>query len=93
MKVWLGGQLSCGRMSETKTKVDLKYELDEYDDGTKKSVVVDCKNHRQNIYRSKSRTFQFYVVCRVHDEKELEDIIDKIPESIRFKFRKEVVAQ
>ena len=46
MKVWLRGQLSCGRMSETKTKVDLKYELDEYDDGTKKSVVVDCKNYR-----------------------------------------------
>ena len=46
MKVWLRGQLSSERMSETKTKVDLKYELDEYDDGTKKSVVVDCKNHR-----------------------------------------------
>ena len=46
MKVWLRGQLSSGRMSETKTKVDLKYELDEYDDGTKKSVVVDCKNYR-----------------------------------------------
>ena len=33
------------------------------------------------------------ISCRVQDEKELEDIIDKIPESIRFKFRKEVVVQ
>ena len=39
------------------------------------------------------RTHVSILSCRVHDEKELEDIIDKIPESIRFKFRKEVVVQ
>ena len=55
-----------------KTKVNLKYELEDYENNKKKTPAIDMKG------------------IRVADEEGLKEIIDKIPESVRFKFRKEV---
>ena len=58
---------------ERKTKVDLRYELEDYNNHNKKAVIVDLKDFK------------------VQNKEEMSEVIDRLPESIRFKFRRMVI--
>ena len=89
-------------MTTTTVRVNLQYELEDYNVFTKKKPVIvdmqgvrwDCVTRswswltKQNFKSSISTGWVF--CCSISSKKELTEILDKIPDSTKFKFRKEV---